>query len=313
MDQSKSPEELNDEYNRFKEKINESNSLPLYLCFMLQITDPNGDAKRAIHHRLLNVVKLLEEKLISETNRNHFAFLLNDSNQLYRVDFCNSDQFTDSINNLLPSIYHQNNDDRRNKIDLYEKSFTDLTWKKSIKILVNLNLSNAEEIKESRDRLINNFLVEVFDMKSIQHFESFFSLFDNLAAKRVEIEKLTPQYKPTKDYKYTQFVSYFGHEEVFDKDKIPLNRDFLSSIDKSIINELKKQTKPIERYFHIEDVPFTNGVEMFCFMGYYTNSNNQRVQKVFKLAKYKENDLRENFLAQVIAQQLANEFSMLLL
>ena len=312
MGQGISSEDLKEEFNRFEEKINESSSLPVYLCFTLQIKDPNGSLKNSINKKLQAVVNLLEEKHISKTNRNHYALVLNDSNQFYSVNFCNSDEFMNQIDNLFSKIVYRNTNYNRAKEDLYEICSNRLTWKKSIKILANLNLSGADENKVSKDRLNNTFVVEIFDLKSLQDFDLFLSLFGNVAAKRVEVEKLTPQYKPTKDYKYRKLVTFSGYEESFDIGKIPLTKEILSNLDKTAISGLKKQTQAIPRCFYIEDVPFTNGVEVYCFLGYYSNSNNQQVNKVFKLAKYKENDLRDNFLAQVISQELAKEFSMFL-
>ena len=61
-------------------------------------------------------------------------------------------------------------------------------------------------------------------------------------------------------------------------------------------------------------MPFNDGMEVYCFRGKIRNPKTHEVEdKVFKLSKYKELNIEDNFWTQTIARFLAKEYGMVFL
>lgn len=287
-------------------------SLPLYLCFVLHETHNQYDDPTDLLNKITTVLHLIEAKYL--TKKNKYA-LVKSQIGTNLVDFCDADQFLAQIN---PIIY--SNDDinvRQNPIhpqDVYEQAYLNLSWTNAIKILLDINntiTSKSSPASPYRLRLIYNYGIDVFDMESIGYLDILASRLRQMSAKKV-IEKYVPLYKFTKPYSQKQTRFYANAARITFKQAVLRKEYIVREFDERELAENVDFSSDVVNV-RIEDVPFAQGNEVYCFMGeVYEERNGQHItlqRRVFKLAKFKEINLTENFLAQTFAAFLAKEFS----
>lgn len=279
-------------------------SLPLYLCFMVYESSYNNDHVE-IMKKMIEFFGLIEAKYVNKRNR--YAIILVKSDLTFTtVDFC---EYSNYVQKKCDATKTKNQPTSRP--DVYQHAYLNLNWTNANKILLNINTSKSFKQFDTspyRARLVQNYNINIFDISSLQDLDSLSIQLGNINSKKVE-EKYVLLHKFPKSYSQrTEIVHKYATRMRFKSEL--LTRDYVIKFDKA--NKLNYNDLFIKEsiHFKIEDVPFAQGKEVYCFKGWLLNRNgHQRELRVFKLAKFKEIDLKVNCLAQMIAKYLANEFS----
>lgn len=284
-----------DEFNKHYQNLL-SQSLPLNICIILHRFDPKILAK------IGNILTLIENKYINKKNR--YAIIGANTDP---IDFCNVNNF---LNKLRESAQFQEN----NQLplgDLYQYANLNLTWQNAAKIMLDIDFdsNNQSTSTFSKEKLTENNGITIFDLKSFNDFDTFERHLEWSEAKSIE-EKYVIQYKFQKSYSSRETISYRGVLKLnFPKDllrNVRTMRDFtsvLNNVFELTDRDLHREWADVE----IEDVPFAKGNEVYCFRGSLLGECETK-NKVFKLAKFKEVNLRVNFVVQAMARILAEVF-----
>lgn len=285
------------EFNEFYNNLTEKSSLPLYLCFALHTYEPK------ILLKIKEISTIIEDKYMNKNNR--YA-VLTAMSEIF-TDFCDYNSFANKLKqteniNYSYMLYQQQNisHPKSTNFDLYQYANLNLTWDNAIKIILDIDLcGNSSSFVSSREKLIKNNRIQVFDLKSLDEFDFLLNYLNTVDSKLV-VEKYVPLYQfskqPHSNRIFNSVVKINFKKEVLKK----------SSLYEFDLNAIKSNMVEESIGVCMENVPFAEGNEVYCFKGYLLNDPNK--MKVFKLGKYKEIELETNFFAQTIAGFLATHF-----
>lgn len=281
-------------------------SQPLYLCFILH-TKPGHDDQTT---KIFNITRVIESKYVNKKNRYALIKAQSDSN-LSCVDFC---EYSHLVSEKCAQTKFKN-PKPQHPLDIYAHAYLNLSWKNATRILIDIDLSSNKTSSHRspidspyRTRLINNYNVKIFEITSLAHLDALLLCLENIEEKRIN-EKYVLLYKFPKPYSQREEKRFVNASAIrFNATK--LSRRYLRDFDVTKLNETVDFVSEWIGSIWIEDVPFAQGKEVYCFKGAILNEKSNKIEpKVFKLGKYKEIDLRINCLAQSIGRYLAKEFS----
>lgn len=293
---------LSGDETKFKEfyaKLTEQ-KLPLNLCFIVYKSDSHVN----LENKIIQIIEKIEEKYVNK--KNNYALISNkNSNALLKIDFCDYNQFVSkiSLSYCNKQILYE-----LEPSDLYNHAYLGLNWRRSIKILLDININQLETESFYRSQLINNFDVRIYPIETDKQLDLILASLNIVESKHVEA-KYVPLYKFPTISGGPNKQEYFAKAQMTSFNLEKLSRAYVNEFDMASLVENDDLLRSLVDVW-IEDNPFAQGNEIYCFMGWILNEKTKYYDaKVFKLAKFVEINLMDNFLAQTIARYLATEFS----
>lgn len=316
---------INDE-TKFNEIYNNltQRPLPLNICFLVHNNNNNNNHHNQtsdINGKINEILEIIETKYVNKQNNYAILRLNKDDVNIGFIDFCEYSHMNRQMYDVYKVAINEHHTNQRP--DLYKHAYLNLNWTNSIKILFDLNFSSSRRTKNSpyRTQLINNYGISIFELNSMRDLEILTFHLRKLGTRHVKA-KYVPRYKFTTPY--SQKKEIFFPQVKFERF---INNESSSSSAAGeennyvtrhyIVNDFEGASKMGEGNFWIdyadvwiEDVPFAEGKEVYCFKGWIRDERTRIChERVFKLAKYEEINLMDNLMAQNIARYLAKKYS----
>lgn len=290
--------EMTDKIERFLETLTKQ-VLKKHSMLVCMVVHRNDEDKQELKKVLANLVRELQR--LFENANNAFAILVEEE-IVKAIEFCSSDEFIEKLNHGD----WQTSAPNRNT-DLY-KLLGDLDWTNGAKIILDVFVDGLPNSK--KDRQMKNYRIDdCFDLFTIDETIDLVNfLVSRSSSGKVKKNVIRKTRYTVVSYnsipkKFTASVLSFTNE---------LTKDFILSFTGLFDqDDLFKRIATIE----LEDKPFSSdGNEVYCFKGtvqYWgrNSSVSQKFKKVFKMSKFEEINLENNFAAQTIGKFLAKEFS----
>lgn len=279
-------------------------SHPLCLCVIVNKNDHDLTSK------LLDLIATIENKYVNKKNK--YALVrpnTTDSQLTSFIDFCEYNNFVNQINSINDANFknHASLNSQTPIPDLYKPAYLNLTWKSGIKLILDINSAPKNRDNSSyRTRLVDNYSISIYEIDFPIQLELLGYNLSKIGVKQV-VEKYVALYKFTTPYNQKQEIQFTKGRKITLKTDI-LSQEYLRYIDEVKLTDIESIKDKITKIFWIEDVPFAQGKEVFCFKGRFAGD---KTKYVFKLAKFKEINLMHNLFAQTIAGYLAKIFSKL--
>lgn len=279
-------------------------SLPLYMCFIVHKEFANN---KYLLGDIINAVNNIEKKYANP--KNLFAILLEEEigsyKQISQIDFCDAKSFYNKLN--------QHNWEKRHNYmqasEVYEKGL-ELNWMNGTKVLIDLSTANNRDVV--KNRLINNYQIQVIDFNSQNDIFDLAKYIGSMESIKVDERASKQQLVKRSLNDNYEFKHFEADVWEIQSESQKLNKEYLKSFQGQFrYDELYGYRAIVE----LDNMPFnTDGNEVYCFRGKISRKDpntGKKIteQKVFKLAKYHEIELERNFAAQNIARFLAEEFS----
>lgn len=293
-------------FDRLLKRFNQLSS-QLYFCLIVQncpIIKPH-----TLDSIIIQLIESIQEK--NNCSKNSYALIIDNK---VCLKFCNIEKFKNDFQEVKISPSCGTSRLHNNQLDgSYQLAYSFL-WKSTERILLNINVDQSnhpeQTSSEFKTKIKNNFSVDVYEL-NLNGIEDFKNIAKSLE-KQMEFKKIKEPYELIHSFnrQNRRTLELTGYVKYFPKDDTIFNQEFLVKFNENSILELKKKlinSKDVEIEIEIENVPFSEGNEVHCFRGKIKN-HNKKEDKVFKLSKYKELNIEDNYWTQMIARFLAKEY-----